>query len=79
MDEARAVLARLERIERLEQIGTPAHNLLDEVRSLLREAEAWVRAEPVGTDRAQTALADCREALLDGPLGDRSPSRTLVA
>ena len=79
MDEARAVLARLERIERLEHLGTAAHDLLDEVRSLLREAEAWVRAEPGGTDRAEAALADCREALLDGALGDRSPSRTLVA
>ena len=65
MDEARAVLARLERIEALERAGTPAGVLLDEVRRLLREAEAWVRAEPAGTDLAETALERCREALND--------------
>ena len=79
MDEARAVLARLERIERLEHVGATARDLLEEVRSLLREAEAWVRAEPGSTERAESALADCRKALLEGALDDRSPSRTLVA
>ena len=63
MDEARAVLARLERIEALEQTGAPAEVLLDEVRGLLREAEAWVRCEPAGTDLAESALECCREAL----------------
>jgi hypothetical protein len=79
MDEARAVLARLERIERLEHIGAPAPDLLEEVRSLLREAEAWVRAEPAETDRAQAALAASHAALLEGALAGRGPSRTLVA
>jgi hypothetical protein len=65
MDEARAVLARLERIEALERAGTPAGALLEEVRSLLDEAEAWVRAEPAGTGRAEGALERCREALND--------------
>src|SRR5207245_1530660 len=55
MEEARAVLARLERIERLDHAGAPAQDLLEEVRSLLREAEAWVRAEPGGTGRAEAA------------------------
>jgi hypothetical protein len=63
MDEARAVLARLERIEALEGSDAPAAALLEEVRGLLREAEAWVRAEPSGTDLAETALERCREAL----------------
>jgi hypothetical protein len=55
MDEARAVLARLERIEALDAAGAPAGALLDEVRGLLHDAEAWVRAEPTGTDLAETA------------------------
>jgi hypothetical protein len=79
MDEARAVLARLERIDRLEQAGAPAQDLLEEVRSLLREAEAWVRAEPIATDRAEATLAATHEALLEGELADRRSSRTLVA
>jgi hypothetical protein len=79
MDEARAVLARLERIDRLEHAGAPAHDLLEEVRSLLREAEAWVRAEPGGTERAEVVLAASHEALLEGELADRRSSRTLVA
>jgi hypothetical protein len=62
MDEARAVLTRLERIEALERAGSPAHVLLDEVRALLAEAEDWVRAEPGGTERAAAALKRCAEA-----------------
>ena len=69
MDEARAVLARLERIEALEQTGGPAGVLLEEVRGLLVDAEAWVRAEPAGTDLAQSALERCREALRDAEQG----------
>jgi hypothetical protein len=63
MDEARAVLARLDRIEALERVGAPAEVLLEEVRGRLRDAEAWVRAEPSATDLAQSALERCREAL----------------
>jgi len=63
MDEARAVLARLERIEALEDAGAPAGLLLDEVRGLLFDAEAWVRTERNGTDLAETALERSREAL----------------
>jgi hypothetical protein len=56
MDEARAVLVRLERIEALERSGSSAGDLLDEVKALLVEAEAWVRAEPGGTERAAAAV-----------------------
>jgi hypothetical protein len=63
VDEARAVLDRLERIEALEAGGAPASELLDEVRGLLRDAEAWVRAEPSGTELAESALERCRDAL----------------
>jgi hypothetical protein len=69
MDEARAVLARLERIEALEQTDAPAAVLLDEVRGLLREAEAWVRAEAAGTDLAESALERCREAFHEAETG----------
>jgi hypothetical protein len=69
MDEARAVLARLQRIEALEQSGAPARVLLGEVRGLLADAEAWVRAEPAGTDLAESALERCREALRDAEIG----------
>jgi hypothetical protein len=62
MDEARAVLSRLERIEALERAGSPAGVLLEEVRALLVEAEDWVRAEPGGTERAATALERCANA-----------------
>jgi hypothetical protein len=63
VDEARAVLRRLERIETLDRDKAPAGILLAEVRALLREAEAWVRVEPDGTDLASDALERCHEAL----------------
>jgi hypothetical protein len=63
MEEARAVLDRLARIESLEATGVPAQVLLEEVRALLAEAEAWVRAEPGGTDLAEDALERCHAAL----------------
>jgi hypothetical protein len=62
MDEARAVIERLERIEALDREGAPAGALLDELRELLIEAEAWVRAERPGT-RAEAAVERCRSAL----------------
>jgi hypothetical protein len=61
MDEARAVLARLDRIEALEREGAPPGALLEELRGLVRAAEAWVRVE--GDERAKTALERCDEAL----------------
>jgi hypothetical protein len=69
MDEARAVLARLERIEALDRRGTPAGVLLEEVRALLGEAEAWVRAEAAGGDQAQDAIERCRAALAGAETG----------
>jgi len=63
MDEARAVLRRLDRIEVLEREGAPARSLLAEVHALLAEAEAWVASERGETDAAETALGRVREAL----------------
>jgi len=61
MDEARAVLARLDRIETLEREGAPPGVLLDELRGLVQEAEAWVRTE--GGERAKDAVERCASAL----------------
>ncbi len=63
MDEARAVMRRLSRIEALDREGAPARSLLAEVHALLEEAEAWVTAERGGADAAEAALDRCRDAL----------------
>jgi hypothetical protein len=62
MDEARAVMERLERIEVLEREGAGPKQLLAEVRELLREGEAWLEREREGTDLAADALDRCRTA-----------------
>ena len=61
MDEARALLRRLERIEALDRAGAAAPDLLGELRELLREAEAWAALE--ADERAELALERCRDAL----------------
>lgn len=66
MDEARAVMQRLRRIEALEREGAPARSVLAEVHALLAEAEAWVSTEREGTDLVEQALARCRDALQPG-------------
>jgi hypothetical protein len=63
MDEARAVLHRLERIEALEREGAPARSVLAEVHALLAEAEAWVASERDGTELAEQALQRCRDVV----------------
>jgi hypothetical protein len=62
VDEVRAVTERLNRIEVLERERAPAETLLAELRELVREAEAWVRAEG-GPDRAAAAVERCKDAL----------------
>jgi Tfp pilus assembly protein PilN len=61
MDEARAVLARLDRIEALEREGAPPSVLLEELRGLVQEAEVWAALE--GGERAQEAIERCGAAL----------------
>jgi hypothetical protein len=61
MDESRAVLERLARIEALDAAAAPAGLLLDELRALLVEAEAWSRRE--GGDAGERAVAELRRAL----------------
>jgi hypothetical protein len=58
MNETDAVLERLERIERLRGAAQP-RAVLDELRLLLPEAEAWARAE--GDARARAAVEKLRE------------------
>ena len=62
MDEARAVLERLDRIEALDRAEAPAGELLDELRGLVHDAERWLRAEPEPRGAVE-ALAGCRTAL----------------
>jgi hypothetical protein len=45
MEEARAVLARLERIEALDRTHAEPGVLLGEVRELVREVEIWAKRE----------------------------------
>jgi hypothetical protein len=67
MDEARRVLERLERIERLRGAGAPAAVLLGEVRALLSDGERWIASErPEGLDEARAALDRCRAGLSEG-------------
>jgi hypothetical protein len=61
MDEARTVIDRLDRIEALERAGAPPGTLLEELRGLVRDAEAWARLE--GDARAAAAVERCDEAL----------------
>jgi hypothetical protein len=61
MDESRAVLERLERIEALDRGGAAPTQLLEELRALLVEAEAWARRE--GGDAATRAVAELRRSL----------------
>lgn len=60
-DAAAAVLERLERIEALDASGAPAATLLEELRALVAEAEAWARAE--GGVRGAEAAGRLRQAL----------------
>jgi hypothetical protein len=79
VDEARAVLRRLERIESLDRARAPAPTLLAELRSLVVEAEAWIRVEPGPTGGAEGAVERLRNAV-DAPLeAVQGESRTLLA
>ena len=55
------MLDRLARIEALERAGSPADVLLEELRALLAEAEAWSRRE--GGEAGASAVEALRHAL----------------
>lgn len=61
MDEARAVLTRLERIEALQRSDAGPELLLAELRALAQEAAVWARLER--DPEAAAAAAACVEAL----------------
>jgi len=58
MDSAARVLARLDRLEQLEQSRAPPHDLLAELRALVDEAEEWALTE--GDERALAAVRELR-------------------
>ena len=62
MEEARAVLQRLDRIEQLDRAGGSPEALLAELKELVREAEEWSRVEGAGEE----AIGRCRDALERG-------------
>jgi hypothetical protein len=68
MEEARAVLARLERIEALEREGAGVNLLLAELRELVREASEWAERErdPRACEAA-AALRGSHEGLVPSP------------
>jgi hypothetical protein len=61
VDESGAVLERLWRIESLDREGAQPAELVDELRALLVEAEAWSRRE--GGDAGARAVDELRSAL----------------
>jgi hypothetical protein len=77
MDEARRVMKRLERIERLQQEEAPAAALLAEVRQLLREGEAWIAAEGEASG-AHDALERCRGRLESKEEAPREHDRVIL-
>jgi uncharacterized coiled-coil protein SlyX len=62
-------MERLARIEELEREHAPSDRLLDELRELVREAEAWARVEPE-RERVAGAVERCRSALAVGDQED---------
>lgn len=79
MEEARRVLARLERIEALDRARAAPPELLAELQVLLVEAEAWARAERPVPDEAVAAVERCRELLSRPENAERNSGRTLLA
>jgi len=61
VDESEAILERLERIEALDGSGASPAELVEELRALLAEAEAWSRRE--GGEAGAKAVEDLRHAL----------------
>ncbi len=74
MEEAAKVLERLERIDALDRERVPPGRLLEELRALVREAEAWARTE--GDERAGAAAARLSETFVRG---QEVPQETAIA
>jgi hypothetical protein len=67
VDESEALLERLVRIEVLDRSGASPAELVEELRALLVEAEAWSRRE--GGDAGAKAVGDLRAALARDMIG----------
>ena len=78
MDEAATVAAqlveRLRRIEALDGTRAPGGVLLDELRALVGEAEAWARLE--GDERSRDAIDRLRAAGSAAEAGAAAPGPT---
>ena len=72
MEEARRILARLERIETLDRERELPAVLLGELSALLSEAEVWARTERDVPQTTVETVERCREML-------QGASRTLLA
>ena len=76
MEEARRLLARLERIEALDRRRAAPADLLAELQALLTEAEAWARAEHPVPNEAIDAVDHCRDLLCLPETTRSSPETT---
>ena len=74
MEEARTVLARLERIETLDRAHVEPSVLLDELRALVDEAEAWARRERDPRALAAAHVLAERERASPALASGRSPA-----
>lgn len=61
MEESRAVLERLKRIEVLDRTGAPSVEIVAELRALVADATAWSRTE--GGEAGERAVRQLRSAL----------------
>jgi hypothetical protein len=75
MEKERAILEGLERIDGLRREDAPAGVVLEAVRSLLSDAEEWVREDPTVPPGAAGAIKRSKEALAAG----ESRSKTALA
>ncbi len=75
MEAERTILEGLARIDGLRREDAPAEVMLDAVRSLLADAEEWVREDPAAPPLAAAAIERSREALAAG----KSRSETALA
>jgi hypothetical protein len=68
----RAILEGLERIDGLRREDALAGVLLDAVRSLLSDAEGWVREDPAVPTSTTAAIERSRQALAAGELRSKT-------
>lgn len=67
MDEARAVIARLDLIEAMDPAREPVGRLLDQLALLAVETELWLERERTAGASARGALERCLAALERAP------------